>query len=302
MTDHDQLFKKLFEEFFAQFLELVDPDLAGKLVAEEATFLKQDLFSAVVEGDRAIVDIAAEVPVRDGLPPVVLIHVEIEGQFGNPMAERLWTYYMYLRLNLKQPVIPILVNLSGGPPGITEAEWVDAVLGRKVARFRYLNFGLSGSLAEEYLARPQPLAWGLAALMRSGKWDRVEQKVRCLGAIAAAGLSEKQEVQLLDLVQTYLELEGTEAARFDTLKAQELEKEVEDMALTWAGKIEAKGWAEGSLAATRRLVIRQLEHRFGSLSPEIRGRVEGLDDQSELDRLSEQLLDAGSLAELGLSA
>ena len=296
MTDHDQLFKKLFEEFFAQLLELVDLDLADKLVAEEATFLKQDLFSAVVDGDRAIVDLAAEVPVKDGLPPVVLIHVEIEGRFRGPMAERLWYYYMYLRLNLKQPVIPILVNLSGGPAGVTEVEWIDEVLGRKVARFRYFNFGLSGSLAEEYLERPQPLAWGLAALMRSRKWDRVELKIRCLRAIATADLSEKQEVQLLDLVQTYLELEGPEAKRFDTLKNQEM-KEVDDMALTWAGKIEARGRLEG----IRGLILRQLEHRFGPLPQEVRGCVEGLDDQSELDRLSDQLLDASSLAELGLS-
>lgn len=76
------------------------------------------------------------------------------------------------------------------------------------------------------------------------------------------------------------------------------------MELTWAGKIEAKGReqgrAEGGLAATRRLIIRQLEHRFGLLPEPARNRLERLDDQRELDRLSEQLLDAGSLAELGL--
>jgi Domain of unknown function (DUF4351) len=203
-------------------------------------------------------------------------------------------------------VIPILVNLTGGPAGVTEVEWIDEVLGRKVARFRYFNFGLSGSLAEEYLERPQPLAWGLSALMRSEKWDRVEQKVRCLRAIATAGLSEKQEVQLLDLVQTYLELEGPEAERFDTLKEQELVKEVDDMALTWAGKIELRGWEngriEGSLATARRLVIRLLERRFGPLPQEVRSRVEQLEAQDDLERLSERLLDAGSLAELGLSA
>ena len=106
---------------------------------------------------------------------------------------------------------------------------------------------------------------------------------------------------LLDTVQTYLELKGAEAERFDRLEKREF-KEVGDMGLTWAGKIEAKGWAEGSLAATRRLVIRQLEHRFGPLPEKVRRRMEGLDDQQELDRLSERLLDVSSLSELGLSA
>ena len=92
---------------------------------------------------------------------MILIHVEIERQFRSAMAERLWCYYMYLRLNFSEPVIPVLVNLSGGPAGVTEAEWIDEVLGRRVANFRYLSIGLSGSLAEEYLERPLPWAGGL---------------------------------------------------------------------------------------------------------------------------------------------
>ncbi len=58
MTDHDQLFKQLLEEFFAQLLQLIDPSLADKLDLTEATFLKQDVFSGVGGGDRAIVDLA----------------------------------------------------------------------------------------------------------------------------------------------------------------------------------------------------------------------------------------------------
>ncbi len=179
---------------------------------------------------------------------------------------------------------------------MTIAEWTDEVLGREVASFHYINFGLSGCLAEEFLDRPQPLAWGLAALMRSEKWDRVEQKIRCRRAIFSADVSERQGMLLLNLVQTYIKLEGPEAERFDRLKKQEL-KEVEDMELTWAGKIEAQGRLKG----IRNLVIRQLEHRFGPLSQEARKRVERLDDEKQLDSLSERLLDAGSLAELGLS-
>ena len=69
------------------------------------------------------------------------------------------------------------------------------------------------------------------------------------------------------------------------------------MELTWAGKIEKQGRLDGA----RSLVIRQLEHRFGPLPGSVRNRVEHLDDPQELELLSEQLLDAGSLADLGLS-
>jgi hypothetical protein len=33
------------------------------------------------------------------------------------MAERLWEYYMQLRLRRSLPAVPILVNLRGGNPG-----------------------------------------------------------------------------------------------------------------------------------------------------------------------------------------
>ncbi len=304
MTDHDQLFKQLLTTFFADLVELVEPELATRLEPGNAKFLDKETFSAAPEGERAVADLVAEVPALAEEPQLILVHVEIEGAFRRAMAERLWFYYMHLRLNYKLPTLPIVLTLSGGPAGVTEAEWIDKVLGREICRFRYQRFALSGCLAEEYLDRPQRLAWGLAALMRSEIWDPVEQKIRCLQAIARAEVEERQELLLLNLVETYLELDGLDAERFDTLKAIEA-KEAEDMETTWAGKIEAKGrqkgLEQGSLRGIRSVVIRQLKHRFGPLPREIQQRLEALDDPQELDRLSEQLLDARSLADLGLA-
>ena len=303
MTDHDQLFKQLLKAFFGDLLEIVAPHLAGELRPAAAKFLDKETFSGLPQGERAVVDLVAEVPAREGEPRLVLVHVEVEGKHRASMPERLWTYYMHLRLNYKLPVIPILITLLGGPPGVVEGEWIDEFRGLEIARFRYFSFGLSGSLAEEYLSRPQALAWGLAALMRSESWDRVEQKVRCLATIARAGVGEREELLLLNLVETYIELEGEEAARFAALVAREAE-EAETMETTWAGKIEARarqeGLERGSLDGARRVVTRQLEHRFGPLPGDFRRRLEQVDEPERLDRLSERLLEARSLSDLEL--
>ena len=301
MTDHDQLFKQILKAFFAELIELIDPILAAELRSDAVKFLDKETFSEIPQGERAIVDLVGEVPTRAGKPQLILVHVEIEGEFRTSMAERLWLYYIHLRLNQKKPVVPIVLTLSGGPPGVTRPEWVEVVLGHEVCRFRYYNFGLSGSLAEEYLNRPQPLAWGLAALMRSEIWDPVEQKIRCLQAVAGAEVNEREEILLLNLVETYLELQGPDAERFDSLKEQ-VAKEVGAMELTWAGKIEKKGREQGRLDGARSVLIRLLEHRFGPLPGRVRNRVESLDDPQELELLSERLLDAKSLADLELSA
>ena len=312
MTDHDQLFKQILTTFFADLVEIVEPELAARLQTGDAKFLDKETFSATPEGHRAVADLVAEVPAHAEEPQLILVHVEIEGVFRRTMAERLWFYYMHLRLNYQQPTLPILLTLSGGPAGVTPSEWTDEVLGQEICRFRYQNFGLSGCLAEDYLDRPQRLAWGLAALMKSEIWDRVDQKIRCLQAIARAGVEEPQELLLLNLVETYLELDGPDAERFDTLKEIEA-KEARDMETTWAAKLEAKGreqghsqgreqgLKQGSVRGIRRMIIRQIEHRFGPLPQKIQQRLETLEDPHELDRLSEQLLDARSLADLGLA-
>lgn len=46
MTDHDQFFKNLLQEFFGDLLQMVAPELASRLRVEEPTFLESELFTS----------------------------------------------------------------------------------------------------------------------------------------------------------------------------------------------------------------------------------------------------------------
>lgn len=97
----------------------------------------------------------------------------------------------------------IVVFLRGGPPGVEVRQVVDRVGPFEINRFRYLALGLSQSLAEEYVDRPQPLAAALAALMRSEVWGRVERKIECLQAIRRPeNLDRSQRFLLARIVNT----------------------------------------------------------------------------------------------------
>ena len=61
--------------------------------------------------------------------------------------------------------------------------------------------------------------------------------------------------------------------------------------VTWAERMRWEG--------VRHLLLSQIEHRFGVSNESIRGALEALDGQ-QLERLGERLLDADSLADLGL--
>ena len=92
MTSHDQLSKSLIKLFFADFLRLVIPDSAPRLRAGEATFLDKEDFTDWPAGDRREMDLLAKIPV-ERKERQLLIHVEIETDFGAGIELRIWEYF-----------------------------------------------------------------------------------------------------------------------------------------------------------------------------------------------------------------
>jgi hypothetical protein len=182
-------------------------------------------------------------------------------------------------------------------------------LGPDLADFRYVAFGLAGCDAAEYLARPEPLAWGLAALMRRGPLTRPELKLACLSRIAAAELDDTRRLLLVDCVEMYLELNSLELAEYAALCSVRENREVKVMAstMTWSERIAAQGREEGlqaglqeGLRAVREILLSLLEQRFGPVPEAIRQRVESIPSLDRLTRLSRRALTARSLSALRL--
>jgi len=310
LTSHDQLSKSLIKLFFADFLRLVAPALASRLEAGEAIFLDKEIFTDWPVGDRREMDLLAKVQVNQEELPL-LIHVEIETEFRSGMDRRLWLYYMQLRLRHGLLVLPILVNLQGGRSGLRREALREGVEGTATAVFRYRVLGLSGCLAEEWLSKPEPIAWAFAALMRPGDWSSAELKLECLRRIATSEVSGLRKQILVDWVETYVQLSGQNAIELQRLLDLEGNEEIKAMELTWLGKAEArgmeKGLAQGSEAATRqavermrRVVLRQIEQRFEKVPAKVRRKIEAIDDLEPLAGLAERVLVAPSIADLDL--
>ena len=294
---HDSLLKNLFKAFFADLIQLAIPTLAPELALERVTWLDKELFADLFAGRRAEVDLLAEVPTLRAPPPAVLIQVEIERRYRRSMSLRMHRYYLQLQLKHSLTVLSLVVFLQGGPPGAYLGESRHELAGFEIHRFHYHAFGLSGCRAEAYVAREEPLAWALAALMPSALWSRPRQKVECLRSIAGSTLDEARQALLVNVVETYLQLEAHEEDEYMSLLELEPNVKIKDMELTWADRMEAKGVARGA----RQVVLALLADRFGTLSSRTVGQVEAIDDADQLLDLSRRLLRAGSLAELGLA-
>ena len=64
MHDHDQRFKNLIREFFADFLRLFFADWAERLDCEHVEWLDKEVFPDPPEGTRNILDLVAKLPAR----------------------------------------------------------------------------------------------------------------------------------------------------------------------------------------------------------------------------------------------
>jgi hypothetical protein len=301
MPRHDSIFKTLLEEFLADLLRLAVPDLAGRLDLAQLDFRKQEFFTDT--GRRRVVDLLARVPFLSASGRSLLVHVEVEARARPGMGRRLWHYRNRILAAHDSHVLSIVLYLQGGAAGVRISSLEDDPLGPGLEDFRYVAFGLAGCAAGEYLERPEPLAWALAALMRRGALTRPELKLACLRRIAAVDLTDARRLLLVNCVEAYLELNFEEEAEYAQLTTVRENREVKKMAMTWSERIEAQGMEKGvqkGLRALKRVLMRLLEQRFGPLPEETRERVEAISSLDRLTRLSERALTARSLAALRL--
>jgi hypothetical protein len=304
MRDHDQRWKTLLREFFADFLRLFFPEWARLMDFSHTEWLDKEVFPDPPEGRRRVLDLVARVGLNDegqaaqGLHDelLALVHVEIEsGGSSAPIHDRMPRYYFHLRETHGIPVLPIVLFLDVGLGGIGVQEYSERFGSLETFCFRYLSVGLPALDGVEYLDVANVLAVAMSPLMRVPDDRRPWFKAEALQRIAQNGPDDFRRYLLAECVDAYLPLlDEREQAEFQRLMAQTKYEEAKSMS---APTIFEDGMNEGQ----RSLVLLLLEERFGSISESVR---ETLREKSgdELRRLARQLLHAQSLSELGLDS
>ncbi|HSS48242.1 MAG TPA: Rpn family recombination-promoting nuclease/putative transposase [Thermoanaerobaculia bacterium] len=294
---HDKIFKQLLHAFLDDFLRLVVPEMFDRLDLSSPEFLDKELFAGGPHGRRRELDLLVRVRTLRGRP--LLVHVEIEARAKPGMEERLWRYRNQILARYDTPVLTIVLNLKRGRPGVCLKSWEND-LGPAFSEPQYVSVGLAGCQAAEYLARPEPLAWALAAVMDPGPLSRAELKMACQRRIT--GLRGRTDPFLLvDCVENYLQLDAREVAEFEALHSRRENQEVRTVAMTWSEKIAAQGKAEGEAKGVREILLLLLAERFGPLPEGARRQVEEISSLQRLTQLAKRVLTAHSLEEMGLA-
>ncbi len=312
MTDHDQRFKALLQEFLREFFELFFPEWARWFDFSQVEWLDKEVFPDPPAGRRLSVDLIAKLPAaapsdtaRAAEKWLSLIHVEVESaESFVPLRQRMHRYYTHLRDRYELPILPVAVYLRVGRDGIGIDEYKEAFGPWEVLSFKYLYVGLPALDGVEYLRQPNDLAVALAALMKLPAGDLARIKAEALLRLARSEQTEQRKFLLAECVQAYLNLPDSSAQQeFESLLSQQTFAEVKTMAVTWFEQgIEQgieQGKAQGLEQGQRALLALQLEERFGELTPQVYDRLAQY-PALRLNELARKILSANSLKELGL--
>ncbi|MEM1178319.1 MAG: DUF4351 domain-containing protein [Acidobacteriota bacterium] len=303
MQKHDGLWKELLRSFFPEFLKLVAPKVAAAVAGEEPRFLEQESFTDLLDGVHVRMDLVAEVRRRGQIGGLVIVHIEVERDFGESMDRRIFRYFAHLKLKLDLPIIPIVLFLRGGPPGVERRRYREMVEDLVVVDFTYIALGLSKAAADDFLST-SPLGAALASCTRGDGLPIHERKYRCVEAILDADVNDAQQMLLLNAVETYLRLLPDDQLKYDRrVKESPKGTEVLRMEMTWAERLHEKGVALGhreGVASGQRMLLRLVTSRFGAPPAHLEARIRQLENLEAIERLSERVLTAKTLADLGL--
>ena len=198
--------------------------------------------------------------------------------------------------------MPIVVYLFKGGRKIRRAKYRQEVLGEEYLSLRYWTVGVATLAAPGYVGRGGALGGAFGALMKGGEWSRVRQKAECWKAILQSGDEVETKLVAWECVKEYLKLDEAQEERVERLLREEGYMETRAVERTWIDEIRdegrAEGREEGRIEGMQAMLLKLLGVKFGTLSSEVESRVRKVEDPSELARLSERVLEAGSVSEV----
>jgi len=156
-------------------------------------------------------------------------------------------------------------------------------------------------LEAEALDQPDNLA---AAFFRITE-ARNPEELLCLAGPLSRMLAGKTEAELrgafIDLLVDTLRTAFPEVTIPHVKDLEELSMLEENM-IRWRKSVLREGRKEGEVEAIRRILLKQMELRFGPLSLAVRRQIRRISSITELEELAGRVLTAASLSDLGLQS
>lgn len=275
--------------FFLEFLELFLPDVAAFVDPDSIEFLDKEVFADVASGEKYEADIVAKVRFR-GQETFFLLHVENQSYDQAGFPQRMFHYFARFEIKYRLPVYPIAL-FSYDKPLRQEPNTYEVIFpNRWVQHYQFDAIQLNRLDWRDYINRPNPVAAALMAKMKITPADRPKVKAQCLRLLVTLRLNPAKMQLIFGFVDTYLRLNRQEEQAMVQELATILPAETQEETMEIITSYEERGRAEGITQGALMLAQRQLQHKIGALTPEIKERLSVLTTEQLAD-MGEALLD-----------
>ena len=321
MNPHDRLAKAVFSDpaqAALVFQAVLPPALLGQLDLSAAE-LQDSLFTDDELKERRA-DLLFRVPFRDGGEVYVLTLLEHQSSVDPTMAARMLVYAGRAIDRILQrdrtpsaipAVIPVVVYHGaepwGAPTVLTDLYQLPGEAGAAFAgivpTLRLLIDDLSQVADENLRQRPGPVLGRCALIVMRHAQDLLtaEDPARVLRSLAHSLRDLLQQVRdrtgRTVVFRYILEITELELAEGERILVEAMPEPVKEDVVTMADQLRAQGRQEGRLEGERRVVLRQLRKRFGSLSAEQEQLVAQANEQ-QLELWTDRVLSASSVDEV----
>ncbi len=290
--DHDQLIKSLIEAFFEQLVRLFAPDAAAQMDFSRVEFLPTEQFTDPPTGGRRRPDVPAKVGLRSGDEAFVIVHWEAQEEPEADLSRRMFNYYTLLRRDHDLPVLSIALLFytpTDATGGVDVVEYREECLGMETLLFRYLRIVVPQLDAASYLAGDNPAGWALAMRMKRKGLEPLTILLMLADKLPAAQLPQDKAWMAWHYANSYAGLPKEEQKMLNEIVKQR-KKQGEE--LTWLDR--QRMWEKQDL------ILRLMRRKFGDVPEAIVKRLEAIMDDDALDALADRILDATTLADMGL--
>lgn len=246
--NHDQLFKELIHNFFAEFLEAFFPEVHEYIDFKSIKPMSEEMFTDLLDGESRRADIVIEAKLK-GEDSLIIIHVEPQSYSQQNFHERMYHYFSLLYNKYKKPIVPIAL-FSYDESRIEIDQFVMEFPFFHVFTFNFLKLELRQTNWRKYIKSNNPVAAALLSKMGYREEEKVQVKKEFLRMMVKMELNPAQARFINDFFEKYLLL--------DEREEEELMKEIHKLENTDEIIKLTNSWEEKGIEAGKKGVALKL--------------------------------------------
>ena len=304
-TDYDSPWKEILETYFKEFMAFFFPVAHGEIDwGKGYEFLDKELQQIVREAEvgKRLVDKLVKVWTTFGDEIWVLIHIEVQSQYESGFEQRMFTYHTRIRDLYNRPVASFAILADENPnwrPSSYQSDLWGSRTSFQFATVKLLDYRQNWDRIE---ASDNPFSTVVMAHLKTleTKDDVIERQrwqLSLAQRLYQQGYDRQSVINLLRFIDWLVYLPKVlEEDFWNSLMTYQEEQKMQYV-MSIERFAEERGIKKGIEQERRTLIFRLLNRKFGTLSDEIRVRIQGL-SMNQLEKLGEALLDFDGLVDL----